>query len=161
MEVEGPNVEGLDPHIPSRHQRIVAAVAWAVDQRAKLAHRMCVTTFRGRERGPVVPRCADTVLVARTAVNVWPDSLEEGVVTVTVDYTLVRTELTLSDVVIRIPLCVATRWRLSTRRPTAHRLTCLRCAARACTGLMVRPRRSTSVMVCRTSSMAPWSGLKQ
>lgn len=41
--------------------------------------------------------------------NVWPDSLEDGVVTVTVDYTLVRTDLTLSDVIVRIPLCVRLR----------------------------------------------------
>lgn len=50
---------------------------------------------------PFCCRCA--------AVNVWPDSLEDGVVTVTVDYTLVRTDLTLSDVIVRIPLCVRLR----------------------------------------------------
>lgn len=38
------------------------------------------------------------------ALNVWPDSLDEGTMTVTVDYTLNRPELTLSDFVVRIPL---------------------------------------------------------
>lgn len=38
------------------------------------------------------------------ALNVWPDVLDDGVFTVTVDYTLQNPKLTVSDFTVRIPL---------------------------------------------------------
>merc|ERR1719238_1036677 len=50
----------------------------------------------------IVQLCSPAGVVV--AVNVWPDVLDDGVFTVTVDYTLQNPKLTVSDFTVRIPL---------------------------------------------------------